>query len=160
VKLRTVCYAGLILLVVLAVAVRLRLLALPLERDEGEFAYNGQLILQGIPPFKLAFNMKMPGIYAAYAGHHGGAFGESPSGIHFGLLLVNLGTSHLLFLLARRLLDPAAVPVCCAAYVLLSLSPAVLGSKLMRPTWLCSARWAACCFYCAPGLPGQPLCFF
>jgi hypothetical protein len=126
VKSRTVCYAGLILLVVLAVAVRLRLLALPLERDEGEFAYNGQLILQGIAPYKLAFNMKMPGIYAAYAVIMA-CFGESPSGIHFGLLLVNLGTLALLFLLARRLLEPAAVPVCCAAYVLLSLSPAVLG---------------------------------
>jgi hypothetical protein len=126
VKSRHVWYTGLILLVLLAVAVRLRVLALPLERDEGEFAYNGQLILQGIAPFNLAFNMKMPGIYAAYALIMA-VFGESPSGIHFGFLLVNLGTLALLFLLARRLLEPAAVPICCAAYVLLSLSPAVLG---------------------------------
>jgi hypothetical protein len=126
VKSRHVWYAGLILLVLLAVAVRLRLLALPLERDEGEFAYNGQLILQGIAPYKLAFNMKMPGIYAAYAVIMA-VFGESPSGIHFGFLLANLATLALLFLLARRLLEPAAVPVCCTAYVLLSLSPAVLG---------------------------------
>jgi hypothetical protein len=126
VKSRHVWSAGLILLVLLAVAVRLRLLALPLERDEGEFAYNGQLILQGIAPYKLAFNMKMPGIYAGYAVIMA-IFGENPSGIHFGFLLVNLGTLALLFLLARRLLEPAAVPVCCAAYVLLSLSPAVLG---------------------------------
>jgi hypothetical protein len=126
VKLRHVWYAGLILLVLLAVAVRLRLLALPLERDEGEFAYNGQLILQGIAPFKLAFNMKMPGIYVAYAVIMA-VFGQSCSGIHFGFLLVNLGTLALLFLLARRALEPATVPICCAAYVLLSLSPAVLG---------------------------------
>jgi hypothetical protein len=126
VKLRNVWYAGLILLVLLAVAVRVRSLALPLERDEGEFAYNGQLMLQGVPPFKLAFNMKMPGIYAAYAVIMA-VFGETPSGIHFGFLLVNLGTLALLFLLARRLLEPAAGPICCAAYVLLSLSPAVLG---------------------------------
>jgi hypothetical protein len=128
VKSRHVWYAGLILLVLLAVAVRLRLLALPLERDEGEFAYNGQLILQGIPPFKLAFNMKMPGIYTAYAVIMA-IFGESCSGIHFGFLLANLGTLALLFLLARRWLEPAAVPVCCSAYVLLSLSPAVLGPE-------------------------------
>jgi hypothetical protein len=126
VKSRNAWYAGLILLVLLAVAVRLRLLALPLERDEGEFAYAGQLILQGIPPYKLAFNMKMPGTYAAYALLMA-VFDESPSGIHLGFLLVNLGTLALLFRLARRLLDAAAVPVCCAAYVLLSLSPAVLG---------------------------------
>jgi hypothetical protein len=84
------------------------------------------LILQGIPPFKLAFNMKMPGIYEAYAVIMA-AFGQSPSGIHLGFLLVNLGNLALLFLLARRLLEPAAVPICCAAFVLLSLSPAVLG---------------------------------
>jgi hypothetical protein len=126
VKSRNAWYAGLILLVVLAVVVRIRLLALPLERDEGEFAYAGQLMLQGIAPYKLAFNMKMPGTYAAYAVLMA-VFGESPSGIHFGFLLVNLGTLALLFLLARRLLEGPAVPVCCAAYILLSLSPAVLG---------------------------------
>jgi hypothetical protein len=126
VKSRHVWYAGLILLVLLAVGIRLRLLALPLERDEGEFAYEGQLILQGIAPYKLAFNMKMPGIYAAYAGLMA-IFGETPSGIHLGFLVVNLATLVLLFFLARRLLEPAAVPVCCAAYVLLSLSPTVLG---------------------------------
>ena len=46
---------------------RIRLLGLPLERDEGEYAYAGQLILQGIPPYKLAYNMKFPGTYDAYA---------------------------------------------------------------------------------------------
>jgi hypothetical protein len=54
---------------------------------------------------------------------------KAPSGIHFGFLLANLGTLALLFLLARRWFEPAAVPVCCSAYVLLSLSPAVLGPE-------------------------------
>ena len=40
---------------------------MPLERDEGEYAYAGQLMLQLIPPYQLAYNMKLPGIYAAYA---------------------------------------------------------------------------------------------
>src|ERR1700675_418270 len=51
---------------VLVIAIRIRLLGIPLERDEGEYAYAGQLMLQGIPPYKLAYNMKLPGIYAAY----------------------------------------------------------------------------------------------
>lgn len=51
----------------LVVAIRIRLLGIPLERDEGEYAYAGQLILQGIPPYKLAYNTKFPGTYAAYA---------------------------------------------------------------------------------------------
>ena len=51
----------------LVFAIRIRLLGIPLERDEGEYAYAGQLMLQGIPPYKLAYNMKFPGTYAAYA---------------------------------------------------------------------------------------------
>jgi hypothetical protein len=42
--------------------IRLRLLSFPLERDEGEYAYAGQLMLQGIPPYELAYNMKFPGL--------------------------------------------------------------------------------------------------
>src|SRR5713101_1126437 len=71
--------------------IRIRLLAIPLERDEGEYAYAGQLMLQGIPPYKLAYNMKFPGIYAAYALIMA-LFGQTPVGIHMGLLLINLAT--------------------------------------------------------------------
>jgi hypothetical protein len=125
-KYRNAWTAGLILLVLMAVWVRLRLLSMPLERDEGEYAYMGQLMLQGVPPYQLAFNIKMPGTYAAYALIMA-LFGQSPTGIHLGFLFVNLGTLALLFFLARRWLDEAGVLVCCAAYVLLSLSSAVLG---------------------------------
>ncbi len=56
-----------LLVVLLAAFIRYRLLDMPLERDEGEYAYAGQLILQGIPPYELAYNMKLPGTYYAYA---------------------------------------------------------------------------------------------
>jgi len=59
---------GLVIAAILFIAaIRIRLLSIPLERDEGEFAYMGQLMLQGIPPYSLAANMKLPGTYAAYA---------------------------------------------------------------------------------------------
>jgi hypothetical protein len=125
-KYRKVWSACLILLVLLAVWVRLRLLAMPLERDEGEFAYMGQLMLQGIPPYQLAFNIKMPGIYAAYALIMA-LLGQDASGIHLGFLFVNLGNVALLYFLGRRWLDEAGVLISCSAYVLLSLSSAVLG---------------------------------
>ena len=51
----------------LTIASRIRLLGIPLERDEGEYAYAGQLMLKGIAPYKLVYNMKFPGTYAAYA---------------------------------------------------------------------------------------------
>ena len=46
---------------------RAPLLGLPFERDEGEYAYAGQLMLHGIPPYKFAYSMKFPGTYAFYA---------------------------------------------------------------------------------------------
>ena len=60
-------YLAIALVILLIAGIRFRLRDFPLERDEGEYAYAGQLILQGIPPYELAYNMKLPGTYAAYA---------------------------------------------------------------------------------------------
>src|SRR5208282_2567406 len=87
--------------------IRYRLRDMPLERDEGEYAYSGQLLLQGIPPYKLAYNMKLPGIYAAY-GAILATLGETPEGIHLGLLLVNAATTLLLYFLTLALSDRLA----------------------------------------------------
>jgi hypothetical protein len=103
-----------------------RLRELPLERDEGEYAYAGQLILQGVPPYKEVYNMKLPGTYAAYAVIMA-VFGESPSGIRLGLALVNAASIVLVFRLGRRLLDEAAGVAAAVAFALLSFSPSVLG---------------------------------
>jgi len=117
---------SLLVVVLMAVFVRLRLLSIPLERDEGEFAYMGQLMLQGIPPYKLAFNIKLPGTYAGYAAMMG-LFGQTTAGIHFGFLLVNLAALALLFLITRQLLDAESAVIACVCYALFSLSPGVLG---------------------------------
>src|SRR5712691_6399903 len=109
-----------------ALAVRIRLLSIPLERDEGEYAYAGQLMLQGISPYKLAYNMKFPGTYAAYALIMS-IFGQTISGIHIGLLLVNAATVGLIFLLGRRLVNSMAGITAAASYAVLSVSPSVLG---------------------------------
>jgi len=107
-------------------AVRLRLLNLPLERDEGEYAYAGQLMLQGIPPYQLAYNMKFPGTYAAYAAIMA-LFGQTPAGIHFGLLCLTTLTALMLFWLGKKVLDPTAGIVAASAYAVLAASPAMLG---------------------------------
>ncbi len=99
---------------------------MPLERDEGEFAYVGQLMLQGIPPYKIASNMKLPGIYAAYAGIMA-VFGETASGIRTGLIVVNIAATILVFLLAKHLYGWLAGTVAGMTYSFLSCRPAVLG---------------------------------
>src|SRR5215475_9728275 len=74
--------------VLFVAGIRFHLRSMALERDEGEYAYAGQLILHGTAPYKDVYNMKLPGTYAAYALIMA-VFGQSASGIHFGLLLVN-----------------------------------------------------------------------
>ena len=110
----------------LVIVIRIRLLGMPLERDEGEYAYAGQLILQGVPPYTFAYNMKFPGTYAAYAAIIS-VFGQTINGIHSGLLLVNALTILLIFLLGRRLANCVVGLVGASSYAVLSVSPSVLG---------------------------------
>lgn len=122
-------YLWRILFVVVAlfvIAIRIRLLGIPLERDEGEYAYAGQLMLRGVAPYQLAYNMKFPGTYAAYAILMS-IFGQTPGGIHLGLLLVNAATIALIFFLARRLLGEIGALAAASSYAVLSVSPTVLG---------------------------------
>jgi dolichyl-phosphate-mannose-protein mannosyltransferase len=107
-------------------AIRIRLLAFPLERDEGEYAYAGQLLLHGVPPYQLAYNMKFPGTYAAYALIMF-IFGQSTVGVHLGLLIVNLATVALIFFLGRRLLNWTAGIAAGSIYAVLSVSPWIDG---------------------------------
>src|SRR5262249_5050349 len=99
---------------------------MPLERDEGEYAYAGQLMLQGVPPYKLAYNMKLPGTYAPYAVMMA-IFGQTPPGIHIGLALVNCASIVLVYLIGRRILDETTGLVAAVTFGLMSLSPSVLG---------------------------------
>jgi Dolichyl-phosphate-mannose-protein mannosyltransferase len=112
--------------IVLVVIIRIRFLAIPLERDEGEYAYAGQLMLQGIPPYQLAYNMKFPGVYAAYALIMA-MFGQTSVGIHLGLLVVNIASIVIVFLIARRLINLIAGIAAAASYAILSVSSSVFG---------------------------------
>ena len=120
-------YCGLVILVILTFAfIRYRLRAVPLERDEGEYAYAGQLILQGTPPYQISYSMKLPGTAATYALILA-ALGRTPSALHIGLIFINAATSLLVFLLASRCFGFLAGAVACASYALLSANPAGLG---------------------------------
>jgi Dolichyl-phosphate-mannose-protein mannosyltransferase len=113
------CYAALVVVLVIFALVRIRLRNTPLERDEGEYAYAGQLMLQGDPPYHLAYNMKLPGTYAAYALMMA-AFGQTVPGIRIGMLIVLLGNTLLVFFLGRRLFGILAGTVAAASYTLLA----------------------------------------
>lgn len=115
-----------LLLIFASLYCRVRLLEIPLERDEGGFAYMGQQLLNGISPYHSG-NMKiLPGIHLAYAGSML-LFGETPAGIHAGLLTVNALTILLVFLVARRMIAVEGAVVAAGIYAILSVSQSLIG---------------------------------
>jgi hypothetical protein len=123
---RGLVWLMLLLVLVLNFSIRWRLRDLPLERDEGEYAYAGQLILQGIPPYKLAWNMKFPGTYYAYAALMC-VFGETPQSIHGGLILVTSASIILVFLIGCELMNATGGLLAALFFTGLSALPAAFG---------------------------------
>jgi len=126
VRARGLVWLGLLVILVLNFCVRWHLREIPLERDEGEYAYAGQLILEGVPPYQLAWNMKFPGVYFAYAVLMS-VFGQSPVGIHLGLILVTSVSTLLVFLIGRELMNAAGGLMAAVLFTLLSALPFAYG---------------------------------
>ena len=123
---RIATWAALLVTLALVIFARTRLLGLPLERDEGEYAYTGQLLLHAIPPYKLAYSMKFPGTGVAYALLMS-IFGQSAVGVHIGLIVINLIAAGLIFFLGRNIFGEIPGIAAAAAYSVLSLMPHILG---------------------------------
>src|SRR2546423_3033184 len=123
---RLVCWTAFFATLVAAFWARIHLAGLPLERDEGEYAYMGRLLLEGVPPYKLAYSMKFPGTAAVYAVLMS-IFGQTATGVHLGLLFTNLITVALIVLLGWRLIGEVGGVAAGASYSVLSLTPHVLG---------------------------------
>jgi len=121
-------WTGCFTIVVLALvaAVRIRLLDLPLERDEGEYAYVGQLMLHGIPPYDLAYTMKFPGTAAMYALGMS-MFGQTTAAVHLLVMVITTATALMLFRLGSRMFDPVTGMVAATTYAVMAASPAMLG---------------------------------
>ncbi|MEK7861610.1 MAG: hypothetical protein AAB284_09675 [Chloroflexota bacterium] len=124
---RRLAWALVALAVLASAAIRLRLLEVPLDRDEGEYAYVGQLLLQGVPPYAGAYNLKWPGIYGAYAASLA-LFGPTVAGVHWGLLVVSAATAVLVYALAAHLGGRATGVVASAAFAALAVNPKLLGT--------------------------------
>ncbi len=121
-------WAALLVVLIFVSVIRIRLLDAPLERDEGEYAYGGQMLLQGFLPYEppSLYKYKLPGIYFLYAIILY-AFGQTAGAVHLGLLIANLATILLLFLLAKKLFGYLAAIAAAAFYAAMSLSTSVIG---------------------------------
>jgi Dolichyl-phosphate-mannose-protein mannosyltransferase len=126
VKSRVWAWLAVALVVTVAATIRLRLLDVPLDRDEGEYAYFGQLMLGGVPPYAQAYNLKLPGIYGVYALVMA-VFGQTPAGIRTGLILITSATTVATYLLGARLAGARVGVATAALFAALSLNPKTLG---------------------------------
>ncbi len=97
-------------------------LAVPLNRDEGEFAYGGQLLRTGGIPYVDLYAMKLPGMYLAMAAIQALA-GESVVALHAAAAMANAVTAGLVFLIVRRWFGPVEATAAAAALLLWLLNP-------------------------------------
>jgi len=107
--------------VLFVLTARIHLLSFPLERDEGEYAYMGRLILNGHLPYALAYNMKLPGTYYIYALIMA-LFGQSTAGIHTGLMLVAISSMLLVFSISKHFVSKAGAVIAAVSFGILSTS--------------------------------------
>ena len=78
--------------------------------------------------------MEIAGYVCCVRRDHGAVFGQTPAGIHIGVLVMNAITTLLMFLLARRFFGAFAFgSLRPPTYGLLSTSPAVLGFGGVMP---------------------------
>lgn len=124
--------------------VRLRLLGVPLERDEGGFAYIGKMMFEGQNLYTDLHDSKLPGLYTLY-GAFVHLFGYSASGVHIGLLICNAAATMLLFFLGKKLYDAGVAAWTAVIFSLMSTSLNVLGfaahaTQLLLPFAL-AALW-------------------
>jgi hypothetical protein len=122
----TVIYLLLGLAILLVTIARVHLLSFPLERDEGEYAYMGKLILDGHAPYTLAYNMKYPGTYYMYAGIMA-VFGKTIVGIRIGQLIIALASIILMFFISKNFVSKFSAFVAAASFGIIGTSVGLLG---------------------------------
>jgi 4-amino-4-deoxy-L-arabinose transferase-like glycosyltransferase len=114
-------------LLLVTVAVRLPDLSMPLERDEGEYAYAAQEMERGGVPYRDTFCQKPPVVFFWYlAGFV--AFGETVEGIHLTMLVAAAATAYGLYLLVRRLAPASAAWTAALVYAVASPGAGYFGS--------------------------------
>jgi hypothetical protein len=126
-RVRALCVALALLTALAFVAIRLPYLSIPLERDEGEYAYIAQRMLAGEMPYRDAFDQKPPGIFAAYLLAF--AIGDrSAEAIHLFAALWTAATLLALYAVLRRLAGALAAGFGALAFAVASADPRVLAT--------------------------------
>lgn len=109
-----------------SILIRIPLLSVPLERDEGEYAYIAWRMSQGEVPYRDHFDQKPPGVFFLY--YLTFLFDDSVEAIHGMMHLYTLATIALIFFLTRELSgSPGAGLLAAAAFSIATAQPAITG---------------------------------
>jgi 4-amino-4-deoxy-L-arabinose transferase-like glycosyltransferase len=119
-------YLPVIVFALVTFVLRWRLLDIPLERDEGGFAYMGYTWLNGTPLFSDYVDVKPPMIYILY-GIFEGLFGATPKGIHTGLFIFNLGFTITFYFYIKKKFSFGTAVISSLVFIFLSALPNVFG---------------------------------
>jgi len=114
------------ILIILICVIRANFFNTPFERDEGEYFYLGQLILDGKIPYIDFFELKLPGIYYSY-GLIVLLFGANVQGAHQAFLVINILTILIMFFIGKKLFNNISAFIIAFSFAFLSLSPQMSG---------------------------------
>ena len=114
-------------LVLIVTAIRLPLLPIPLERDEGEYAYIAWRLGYNELPYRDWVDQKPPGVFYVYRLALSLPF-EAVRAIHFVGLLFSAASVCALFFLGLQFIDRFWAFLGAALFALLSLDPLVQGT--------------------------------
>jgi hypothetical protein len=142
----------LLFLVLLTAALRIPLLDIPLERDEGEYAYIAWRLEHQEMPYRDWVDQKPPAVFWVYR-----AALSLPTppvrAIHLSALVFSAATACALFLMARLLTPMPWAFLGASLFAILSADPHIQGTSANTEIFmllpLVLAQWAF--LYCGPG---------
>lgn len=105
---------------------RIRLLAIPMERDEAGFAYIGHWMFNGNSLYVDMVDNKLPGLYLLY-GLFTSIFGYHSSGVHAGLLLTTAASAICFYYLCKELFNRSVSAIATGFFIVLVTSANVGG---------------------------------
>lgn len=111
----------------LILTIKLPLLDIPLERDEGEYAYIAWRLDFNELPYRDWFNQKPPAVFWVYRAAL--VFPLDPiSSIHLMAMLFTMASAIVLYFLIRYMLGRAEAFFCAAIFGVLSVDPLIQGT--------------------------------
>jgi hypothetical protein len=153
---RAAVWAAALFALAFGLLLRAPLLSIPLERDEGEYAYMGWRWLEGETPYLHTLNQKPPATFAVYAAFL--ALGcESPKAIHGAFAAWLAATQLALFCFARRLGGTAVALGAALLFAVVAAHPKLLGNAAQVEALACLPIVGAAAFAYAAARSGSPL---